>query len=213
MRVQYLIIGQILLYSSICSSIDQPCPNDMVLVNKNLCIDKFESSNKIGVKPFVYASGIKEDNTKFMDAETICKNAGKRVCTRKEWIEACSGPDHLKYPYGNKYDPEACNTEKKWLKVDYDKIAKRDRKHLSNLDQSEPSGQREKCVSPIGAYDMVGNAEEWVKCDTGEYGWCLVGGYWASGQKPSCKYSVIKHAPNWHDYCSAARCCFDIKEK
>lgn len=212
MRLTYLLLAQFLFYSSVCSSQDQLCPSDMVVSGNNkYCIDRYEFPNKRGEKPFTFASGIKEGSEDLMDAEGLCANIGKRVCTRNEWVHACEGPEKQKYSYGNQYDPDACNTEKHWKPVDYNKVAKKDKKHLADLNQSEPSGNRDKCVSPIGAYDMVGNAEEWTKCDSGEYGWCLVGGYWATGQKPSCRYSIIKHAPNWRDYASSLRCCLDIK--
>src|ERR1700748_2242389 len=194
MTLKYLLLAGILFYSSIGSTQDQLCPNDMVAAeNKKFCIDRYEFPNKKGEKPFTFASGIKEGTEDLLDAEGLCAKEGKRVCTRNEWVHACEGSEKIKYSYGNSYNPETCNTEKHWKAVNYNKVAKKDKKHLEALNQAEPSGNRNKCASPIGAYDMVGNAEEWVKCDSGKFGWCLVGGYWATGQKPSCRYSIIKH--------------------
>ncbi len=199
-----------LLISKPGSTTDQLCPNDMVLVGRNLCIDRFEYPNKIGQKPLIAVSGIPEDGKPGYDAEGLCASVGKRVATIKEWINACEGPEHFKYSYGNTYNPEACNTEKLWRSVDMKKVARRDPNHLNWLDQSEPNGIKDSCVSPVGAYNMIGNVEEWVKCDSGEYGWCLVGGFWASGKHATCRYSITKHAPNWHYY-NGFRCVKDIK--
>lgn len=212
MRLHYLVVAQILSYSYICSSMDQLCPNDMVVVNGNLCIDRFEFPNKRGEKPLVSASAIREDdNVLYFAAENLCKSVGKRMCTRKEWVNACKGPNNSIYPYGDKPDTSTCNTNKYWRAWDIYKVALRDNKTLKYLDQSEPSGARETCVSAVGAYDMVGNAEEWVKCDTGKYGYCLVGGYWVNEKPPSCTHSIIVHAGNWNGYATGFRCCQDIK--
>lgn len=212
MKLHYLIIAGILSYSSISSSQDQLCPNDMVAVNSQVCIDKFEWPNKKGVRPLVTASAIKEDDDRlYFAAENLCRSVGKRICDRKEWVSACKGPNNSIYPYGDKPDPEACNTSKYWRPVNKDAVALRDPKALKYLDQSEPAGSREACMSASGAYDMVGNAEEWVKCDKGKFGYCMVGGYWVNKNTPSCKFSVNVHAPNWHFYEVSTRCCLDIK--
>lgn len=194
-----------ILYSKNGSTTDQPCPNDMVSTGVGSCLDRFEWPNKRGVKPLIAVSGIAETNDKTFVAEDLCASVGKRICTRKEWRSACKGPENYKYSYGDKYNSEACNTDKLWKPVNTTKIANRNKAHISYLDQSEPSGNRESCVSQVGAYDMVGNAEEWVKCDNGKFGWCLVGGYWADSRS-SCDYSITKHAPNWHYY-QGFRCC------
>ena len=210
MLLRNLILAYILLYPSISSSTDKPCPDDMVY-SSGICIDQFEFPNKRGEKPLLALSGVKENDAEaYFAAENLCKSVGKRVCTRNEWRVACKGADHLKYSYGNKYNPTACNTDKIWLPADNKKIAKRDKDHLNYLNQSEPSGAKENCVNSVGVYDMVGNAEEWVKCDSGKYGWCLVGGYWAESRS-SCDYNIIVHAPNFHYYGQSTRCCLDIE--
>jgi len=207
---QYFIIFIILFYSSIASSTDKLCPDDMVFTGTS-CIDRFEWPNKRGEKPLLSVSGIKENLTPDINAEELCNSVGKRICVKEEWFEACKGLNNSIYPYGNKPEETSCNTNKYWKAVDERKVALRDPKTLIFLDQSEPAGSREKCVSASGAYDMVGNAEEWVKCQKGKFGWCLVGGYWASGKAASCKYTITKHAPNWHYNNQSFRCCLDIK--
>ncbi len=54
------------------------------------------------------------------DAQAYCKWAGKRLCQHPggptlggdvsfEWIYACTANQTLTFPYGNTYDPSACN--------------------------------------------------------------------------------------------------------
>lgn len=191
------------------SSQKAACPDDMVIAREGVCIDRYEWPNKKGVRPLVSASGI-EDPRYSMDpiveAALLCASVRKRVCQKAEWQSACGG----RYPYGETFDPTACNTEKKYLKVDELKVDKYDKAELARLDQSTPSGAYEKCRSPSGAYDMVGNAEEWVRCSEGKYGWCLMGRHWAD-DRGSCKFVVTKHHPRWHYYSTGFRCCADMK--
>lgn len=129
------------------------------------------------------------------DAETLCASVGKRVCRRREWVSACHG-----------VEAPSCNTDKRHIGVDEEKVYERNVTEMRRLDQSEPSGTRAQCRSEAGAYDMVGNAEEWVKCPGyGQYGWCLMGRHWAD--RRSCTYTVTKHAPRWHYYETGFRCC------
>lgn len=179
------------------------CPADMVVAKEGVCIDRYEWPNKAGVKPLVYASGIEDDRrNEVTEAELLCATAHKRVCEKHEWQHACGD----KFPYGDTFDPTACNTDKTFRKVDETKVDLYDKAELSRLDQSTPSGAYPKCRSPSGAYDMVGNAEEWVRCSEGAYGWCLMGRYWAD-PKSSCNYVVTKHHPRWHFYETGFRCC------
>ena len=184
------------------------CPDGMVHARGKVCIDTYEWPNTPGHRPLVGASGIPEGMGSAIDADMLCLSVGKRVCTRAEWVSACRGPGGSKYPYGPEYRSDACNTGARWKELDTKKVAKRDWYELTKLDQSAPSGSFENCVSWAGAYDMVGNAEEWVQCDVGVYGWCLAGGYWAS-KNASCDYVITTHAPNWHFYETGFRCCLD----
>src|SRR5690606_20372255 len=46
-------------------------------------------------------------------SETACRNAGKRLCTRDEWVRACRGEGNTKYPYGDEYQEGSCNVHRK----------------------------------------------------------------------------------------------------
>lgn len=193
------------------------CPADMVIAMPGVCIDRYEWPNKKGEKPRLAQSGTQEGLGPVENAEDFCAYYDKRTCTRREWMRACEGPGGSKYPYGQTYDASSCNVTKQWRSVNAAKVAARNAKELARLDQSEPSGSRDECVSPSGAADMVGNAEEWVRCNNGQedkFGtkWCLVGGYWAD-PRSSCSYVITKHIPTWHYYETGFRCCLDLEER
>lgn len=73
------------------------------------------------------------------EAERLCKEAGKRLCTELEWERACKGPDNATFQYGNQYDKNACETP-----------------------ATPMLGQRDKCKSAFGVLDMHGIAFEWT---------------------------------------------------
>ena len=195
------------------AAVGQACPSGMVAVTSSVCIDKYEwigFNMTPPARPFMAFSGKPEpDGSPFVhDAEATCQMQQKRVCTLQEWQAACRGPGASKYPYGDTYDPGACNTNKTWRSFDEVKVWRRDEAELRKLDQSDPVGFNRRCISAAGAYDMIGNAEEWVRCDHGKYGWCLAGGFWAHPQ--TCNDAIIVHSPYWHFYQTSFRCCADL---
>lgn len=212
MRLRVLSAGLCLVHLAY----GQECPADMVLARPGVCVDRYEYSSMptdIGLgKPFLAASGIPEPgfiDGVIWDATTSCRLSGKRTCNLREWVAACKGVGGTKYPYGDRYDASACNTNKQWRYFDFKRVSSRNYDELERLDQSAPVGSFPRCVSAAGAYDMVGNAEEWVRCDSGKFGWCLVGGYWAHPQ--TCTEAIVVHAPNWHLYETSFRCCMDVE--
>ena len=84
----------------------------------------------------------------FKQAAQACARAGMRLCRADEWYEACNGDSvTYVYPYGNTYDPGACNGH------DAD----------PNADQAEPTGTQLNCASyGYGAEDLSGNLREWT---------------------------------------------------
>jgi len=196
------------------------CPEDMVDTGVGSCIDRYEWPNKKGVKPLLGVSGVAEKHDlkkgRVLDAERLCASVGKRVCELHEWRSACRGPGGSKYPFGDsipkikKRGEGPCNFSQVYRPVDGMKVYKRDERHMTWLDQSDPSGSREECRSASGAYDTVGNGEEWVRCPKGNRGWCLVGRFWS--EAATCDRVVVGHAPNWHWITTTARCCKDLEE-
>ncbi len=120
------------------------CPQGMVLVDLppgtqgrpffKTCIDKYEYPNREGTIP--------QSSLSYTDAQKLCEQQGKRLCTADEWQWACSSIDALPYPYGKSIEENRCNSD-----------ASRG---------VEPSGARLNCFSKFGAFDMVGNVFEWV---------------------------------------------------
>jgi formylglycine-generating enzyme required for sulfatase activity len=117
-----------------------PFPKDAKLVHSvfldSYCIDKYEYPNKLFTLP---ASEIN-----YQDASKKCAEQGKRLCTEAEWEKACKGPEFFEYPYGKKYEINACRISK------------------DRMDGPKISGEMEQCVSKYGVFDMSGNVAEWV---------------------------------------------------
>jgi sulfatase modifying factor 1 len=215
-----LVVASALLVAP-ATSAPSRCPPLMVLALDGVCIDQFEWPNRPGSKPRLGLSGIVEDydrdKKQLFDAERLCRSVGKRVCTSEEWIAACEGVGHTRFPFGDKipkYTPGdgtgLCNYDKVFRAPDEYLVLKRDTKEMRYLDQSEPAGSRKTCKSWSGAYDMMGNAEEWVRCSHGTEGWCLASRFWAEPR--NCRSLVRSHSPRWHYYSTSTRCCLDMKE-
>lgn len=197
------------------AAVSQACPKDMVVAMDGVCIDRYEwvgLETRLPARPYMARSGLPEPdgNPLMRDAESTCNYLDKRVCTLREWSAACRGTGGSKYPYGNTYDSDACNTNKVWRAFDEYKVWQRDDAELSRLNQSATVGSFSRCVSAVGAYDMIGNAEEWVHCDHGKYGWCLAGGFWSHPQ--TCNDAIVVHSPYWHFYQTGFRCCLDVEK-
>jgi hypothetical protein len=73
----------------------------------------------------------------FAAAKKGCMGRGLRLCTAREWTRGCGG----RFPYGRTYDADRCNT---------------------TSGATLPAGSKKRCRSRWGAYDMSGNAAEWV---------------------------------------------------
>ncbi|MGA2070142.1 MAG: SUMF1/EgtB/PvdO family nonheme iron enzyme [Sedimentisphaerales bacterium] len=76
------------------------------------------------------------------DARAYAKWAGKRLPTEFEWQLAAQGPDNRKWPWGDTFDPNNCNTTGT---------------HTLPA-RSCPNGR-----SPYGCYNMSGNVWEWTE--------------------------------------------------
>ncbi|HEX2956781.1 MAG TPA: SUMF1/EgtB/PvdO family nonheme iron enzyme, partial [Chitinispirillaceae bacterium] len=139
--------------------IKERCPEDMVSITlenqKQFCIDKYEWPNTKKTLPLTGVS--------WVEAKMFCIDAGKRLCTAKEWENACNGGSNLLYPYGNQFEKERCAVGGKNVRK---------------------SGSFSHCQN-TGTFDMVGNVWEWVENKNGDYPLSM-GGSFRYGKLARC---------------------------
>lgn len=114
-----------------------PRPLDERTVS-SFCIDRYEYPNVKGETPQVYVT--------WESARDACAAVGKRLCNEDEWTKACAGDHGRLFPYGSIHEPGRCH----------------DDAEVGDEDALEPAGSRPGCVSAYGAFDLEGNASEWV---------------------------------------------------
>ena len=171
---------------------------------KHFCIDDYEWPNKVGEKPVVMKN--------WYEARDACQSVGKRLCSQDEWTLACEGPEHLPYPYGYVRDATACNIDKAAIGVDEKALRRPDLRdaEAARLWQGEPSGARDRCVSPFGVHDMTGNVDEWTRNETGKpHQSALKGGYW-SWVRGRCRAVTAGHEEDFRYYQIGFRCCGEV---
>jgi formylglycine-generating enzyme required for sulfatase activity len=124
------------------TTVPQRC-TDIQLENANTYINSdsanyFLTIDLIADTPVVYVT--------WYGAEAYCRTIGRRLPTEAEWERAARGPSNFLYPWDNSWNPDNANTSGSTEVLNVP--AKVD---------SYPGG-----VSRFGAYNMAGNAAEWV---------------------------------------------------
>jgi formylglycine-generating enzyme required for sulfatase activity len=184
------------------------------------CIDRYEYPNLASVVPATLVS--------FEEAKKTCEAEGKRLCTDREWTQAC-----LDLPVGTSeqqaYGAGRCNYGTSVNTADQTSpqavapaipsvqteavatlaalgdpgaIATA----LAMLDKRTDSGRMADCVSSSGVADLLGNVQEWVQSGNPSYQAAQKGGYFAS-EAPSCgSASNVRDAHSRHPG-SGFRCC------
>ncbi|MFO0758107.1 MAG: SUMF1/EgtB/PvdO family nonheme iron enzyme [Byssovorax sp.] len=160
-----------------------------------------------GVIPSAYLSGLM--------VERACRNAGKRLCTAREWLAACEGEQRRPFPYGKAYRYGACNTFRPVhpaIELHGSPILGHHDPRLDLVKDHEgdlllrPTGATPACKSEWGndaIWDMNGNLDEWVDDPHGR----LMGAFFARSRKHGCESSIAEHPKAYFDYSTGGRCC------
>ena len=126
------------------------------------------------------------------EAYAFCAFAGKRLCTESELRFACSKGGRQRYPYGDTFDPSACN--------------------VAEQSPTGPwaAGSHASCEGAFpGIFDLVGNTDEWTaSCalppDSGDLNTtCSVFGGYTKTTGATCAAPVIQT----RDSNAGFRCC------
>lgn len=153
-------------------SVGDPCPTAMVRAPvENFCIDVDEVTNEayasflaanvpqtqqpifclanISYTPsrdWPFGQGAEKrpvTSVDFCDARAYCAWAGKHLCSRADWTNACSNNGERTFPYGDSYDQSACNGENGGAVANVESFSR--------------------CTGGYaGLFDMSGNAAEWT---------------------------------------------------
>jgi hypothetical protein len=203
------------------------------------CIDQFEFPGVACEYPVVYVRA--------NEAALLCQAIGKRICDAHEWEGACAGavkPAEQEYAWGTDRIQTAYkhNTgrELRWaygLEKDHSKCATGSHKNQGCTgafsecgSNTYPTGAFPSCVSPLGAFDLHGNAAEHMNLPTrieelasrGQTGSTEMKGSWFiflsyEAHQDDCRW----RAWDWHgtklmdpeshrNYHLGFRCCKDI---
>lgn len=167
------------------------CSENMSYIDRlgGYCIDQYEAS-----RPDATTSSMGSDTSKATSkpgvipwvsltqptARTACENAGKQLCTSKEWLGAANIKGQLyNLPTGagsstripsDSTDDTACVTYATASCVD----------HSYSAGDACDTGSHSDCVSSESVYDMVGNVWEWTNetvntekpCNAASSGYC-----------------------------------------
>ncbi|MBK6516724.1 MAG: SUMF1/EgtB/PvdO family nonheme iron enzyme [Polyangiaceae bacterium] len=222
-----------------------PCPKGMVSIRDKFCIDAYEAhtvevdkprTSKRAPKrgkshsPFkpigsahvmaVSEKGkIPQGHISRDQAEQACINAGKRLCTDDEWLDACRGKKPTKFPYGDQHAEGRCNDRGvSGFNLLFGpgnntppdaSVYTKENMNDPRLNQVEGSvakaGSFSKCKNGFKAFDMVGNLHEWTSDPAGTFR----GGYYLDTKinGEGCDYRTKAHDAKYYDYSTGFRCC------
>lgn len=118
---------------------DEEMPGAQVVM-RGFFIDELPYPNEQGAIPLT--------NITQPQAEELCAQQEKRLCTELEWERACKGPNNTTYPYGDSYRASECET--------------------GSLSSSlPPAGALAGCRSGFGVRDLHGGVWQWTSSPWG----------------------------------------------
>ena len=170
-------------------------------------IDTFEASVDNKGRALSIA-GAPPANLTWYDAKAACEASGKRLCTTREWVEACqskaavdddnSGSFADDYVEGNQF-PYADYYEPRWCRDTEDRKTGKPGK----------TGSMPRCVTPGGVYDLGGNVAEWAGANEEQA--VQLGGNYRSKDKSGCFRPNGTFGPGHKNIGIGFRCCSDSK--
>jgi hypothetical protein len=179
-----------------CAAFAEPSRCVGARLSMRFCIDRYEYTTA--------ADGLPQSGVSFKEANLVCQNRGKRVCSESEWNFACEGENMWPYPYGFARQP-VCNQDRTDL-------LERTAQGPMLRDFREPAAARPRCVSPFGVYNMVGNLDEPVLRDSMAQDWrfrsALKGGWWMPARN-RCRPATTGHDIYYRGFQVGIRCCAD----
>ncbi|MBX3131562.1 MAG: SUMF1/EgtB/PvdO family nonheme iron enzyme [Polyangiaceae bacterium] len=163
-----------------------PCPPEMAHVGKN-CVDRWEAhlvAADGGAHPHTarpergvtYTAKSAPDvmpqaYVNRLEAAAACEQAGKRLCTLRQWFAACRARSGQVFPYGASYRAGVCNSGKPHLLTKLYGRDSRKWKYMEHFNSPElnstpgflaKTAEYAGCTNEHGTFDMVGNLHEWV---------------------------------------------------
>ena len=148
-------------------TVEYAAENEIVL-ESGVRIDQYEYPNQKGMSPLT--------NVTWAEANQLCEEEGKKLCSPEAWEEACSNHNTTVFPYGNQYDEQKCP---------------------SALQAPSTSGLYADCRNELGVHDLTGSVWEWVSQaqlapklneNSNESRYELRGGSWfTDSQKTRCR--------------------------
>lgn len=196
----------------------------MASIGEGLCIDRFEAHlepvGDAGVRVrAVSAPGVRPQA--YIDREQAadaCREAGKRLCTKQEWVRACKGPTPTTYPYGTRWRDGYCNDRGVDPLTRYYGAESAERYGFDAMNDPRlnevvgglsRTGHFGACQNGYGVHDMVGNLHEWTAEPEGVFR----GGFYLDTDDlgEGCDYVARGHQPTYRDYSIGFRCCADAR--